>query len=378
MKRILLASACYLLTIGAQAQTLKDAYRDYWRMGVATTEWQDRGEKPEETALIVKHFNSVTAENCMKCEVVHPQEHVFDFTQADQFVDNALANNQFVIGHCLIWHSQCAPWFFIDEQGNDVKPEVLRKRMKEHIFTIMNHFRGRVGGWDVLNEAIEDDGTFRKSGFYRILGEDYIRLAFQYAHEADPTVELYIQDYNMAKAEKRNAYTKLVRQMRNEGFQIDAIGIQGHLMLDSSPASEYEKSIEAFASTGAKVMVTELECSALPNPYAPGNGGANISDRFAYRPEMDPYRDGLPKDIEQKWEQRYLDLFKVLINHRDVITRVTIWGLTDDNTWRNDAPIKGRKDYPLLFDRNNQPKPLVQKLIDLVQPQQAVSKKKKK
>ena len=346
--------------------SLKDAYRDYWLMGVATNTRQDAGAVPAEKSLILKHFNSVTAENCMKCEVVHPSEHVYDFAKADVFVDSAVANGQVVIGHCLIWHSQFAPWFFIHEDGTQVSAAELRKRMREHIFTIVSHFRGRVFGWDVVNEAIEDDGSFRKSKFYEILGEDFIRLAFQYAHEADPTAELYIQDYSMAGQAKRDAYVRIVSSMLNQGLRVDAIGIQGHLMLDSSPASEYEKSIVAFASTGAKVTITELDISALPNPYAAGTAGADVSDRFKYRKSMDPYREGLPDKVVQQWEQRYLDFFRVLIKHRDVVSRVTVWGLTDANSWRNYSPIEGRVDYPLWFDRNAQPKPIVNKLIDLV------------
>ncbi len=360
----LIIVSCTLNT-HAQEASLKDAFRDYWLMGVAVNERQDSGLCPKETELIRRNFNSVTAENCMKCEVIHPYEHIFDFTLADQFVDNAIANGQHIVGHCLIWHSQCAPWFFIDENGNDVSPEELRKRMKEHIFTIMAHFRGRVKAWDVVNEPIEDNGSYRKTGFYRILGKEYIKLAFQYAHEADPDAELYIQDYSMAVKPRYEEYVRLVNEMIGEGLRVDGIGLQGHLMLDSSPAADYDKAITALATTGVKLMVTELECSALPNPYADGNSSAEISDRFAYRPEMDPYREGLPKNVIKQWENRYLDFFKVLLKHRDVIDRVTFWGLNDDNSWRNSSPIPGRKDYPLLFDRNNEPKPLYYKLIEL-------------
>lgn len=365
MKKCILGMACLWTVSVAMAQTsLKEAFRDCWRMGVAVNQWQAAGEYPGESAMIARHFDAVVAENCMKCEVIHPQEHVYDFTLADQFVDQANRNGQFVVGHCLIWHSQCAPWFFVDGEGKQISAGELKKRMKEHIFTIVGHFKGRVDAWDVVNEAVEDDGSFRQSKFYEILGENYIRLAFQYAHEADPSAALYYNDFSMAKPAKRDKVAQFIGQLREEGIRVDAIGVQGHLTLDSDSAEKYAEAIEAFAATGAKVMITELDVSALPNPF--GHSGANVADRFAYRPEMDPYTKGLSPEAEAAWEKRYLDFFRMLLAHRECIDRVCLWGLTDGNSWRNDFPIKGRTDYALLFDRKAQPKPIVEKLIGLL------------
>ena len=378
------------------AQTLREAYRDYWYTGVSVNQWQvkaDNGEgrkfdvtghiSNDQTAdwpLIVNNFNWVVAENCMKCEVIHPQEGVYDFTLADQFVDKAKAAGLKVQGHCLIWHSQCAPWFHFDEKGNLVSPEVLKKRMREHIYTIVSHFKGRVDAWDVVNEAFEDDGSPRQSLFYKILGTDYIPLAFQYAHEADPSIQLFYNDFSMNKATKVEGVARFFRPLIQQGLPITAIGMQGHMILednvDNSVIKQYEHSINTIAALGVPTFFSELDLSVLPNPY--GFSGANISDAFTYRPEMDPYKEGLTKEQEAKIEQFWVDFYKMLIPHHKDILRVNFWCLNDADSWRNDFPIKGRTDYATLFDRQNQLKPFVQRLIELVCPKPEEAKKTKK
>lgn len=365
-------------------QTLKDAYRDYWYTGISVNQWQVKADltgtnvhnvtgqvsndQTSDWPVIVDNFNFVVAENCMKCEVIHPKEGIYDFTLADQFVDKARAAGMRILGHCLIWHSQCAPWFHYDEQGNLVSPEVLKKRMREHIFTIVNHFRGRIDAWDVVNEAFEDDGTPRKSLFYQILGSDYIPLAFQYAHEADPTAELYYNDFSMNKATKVEGVANFFRPLIKQGLPITAIGMQGHMILedntDNRLIKQYEHSIETIASLGIPTFFSELDISVLPNPY--GFSGANVSDQFAYRPEMDPYIKGLSKEKTLELEQFWVDFYRMLISHHEDIIRVNFWCLNDANSWRNDFPINGRTDYATLFDRQSKPKPFVKKLIELV------------
>lgn len=364
--------------------SLADAYRDYWYTGVSVNQWQVAADPSgnnehdvtgqvsnDQTAdwpLIVDNFNFVVAENCMKCEVIHPKEGVYDFTLADQFVDKAKAAGKKVLGHCLIWHSQCAPWFHFDKDGKPVSAEVLKKRMREHIFTIVSHFKGRVDAWDVVNEGFEDDGTPRKSLFYQILGTDYIPLAFRYAHEADPNAELYYNDFSMNKSTKVEGVAAFFRPLIQQGLPITAIGMQGHMILednvDNSLIKEYEHSIETIAALGVPTFFSELDLSVLPNPY--GFSGANVSDRFAYRPEMDPYKDGLTKAHEAIISQYWVDFYKMLLRHHKDIIRVNYWCLNDANSWRNDFPIRGRTDYATLFDRQGRLKPFVQQLIDLV------------
>lgn len=375
---IVLAVFC---TCQVFAQSLAEAYRDYWRMGVSVNQWEVKAEmtmkegvsyfgayrldQTADYAIIRQHFNWVVAENCMKSEVIHPQEGVYDFTFADQFVDKALASGQQVVGHCLVWHEQCPHWFFVDEEGNQVSAKVLRKRIKEHIFTLLGHFRGRVKAWDVVNEAFEDDGTVRHTKFYEILGEDFIPLAFQYAHEADPTVELYYNDYSMYKPEKVNGVVEFFRPLIAKGLPIQSIGMQAHLILgDADYVGLYEHSIKTIASIGLTSQFTELDLSLLPNPYA--LAGADIGANFEYTAELDPYRTGLPAKKQEEADRFWIDFFKMLIRNKDDVLRLNFWCLNDANSWRNDWPVRGRVEYATLFDRQSRPKPTVQKLIDLV------------
>ncbi|MDR1169907.1 MAG: endo-1,4-beta-xylanase, partial [Prevotellaceae bacterium] len=287
----------------------------------------------------------------------------FFFDDADRFVEFGEKNSMYITGHTLIWHSQTPRWFFKDENGNDVSREVLIERMKKHIHTVVGQYKGRIKGWDVVNEAILDSGGWRDSKFYQIIGEEFIQLAFQFAHEADPDAELYYNDYSMALEGRRNGVVKMVKSLQEQGVRIDGIGMQGHTGMDSPSIENFEKSIIAFSGLGVKVMITELDLSALPSPYA--NRSANISETAEYQKKIDPYPNGIiPHDAELKWEERYLDFFKLFLKHQDKISRVTLWGISDANSWKNDFPIKGRTDYPLLFDRNYHAKPVVQKLIE--------------
>lgn len=384
--------ACGCLTTTAQT-TLKEAYRDCWRTSVSVNQWQVKAETGagnvsysgqvglDQTAdwdVAVKHFDWVVAENCMKSEVIHPKEGIYDFTLADQFVDKARAAGLKVLGHCLIWHSQCAPWFHVDEQGQLVSKEVLKKRMKDHITTVMSHFKGRVDAWDVVNEAFEDDGTLRKSLFWRILGDDFIPLAFQYAHDADPTAELYYNDYSMFKKSKVEGVANFFRPLIEKGLPITAIGMQGHMILEDGPGiiDDYEHSIETITSLGVPTFYSELDLSVLPNPY--GFSGANVSDRFAYSAQMDPYVDSLPVDKEEEATRFWEQFFTMLLRHKGDILRVGFWNINDRCSWRNDFPIRGRHDYATLFTRDNQPKAVVDRLIRLVSPAPATPSKKKK
>lgn len=341
----------------AETAPLYKAFENKFLLGAAINQWQAAGEDSLGAQLAAKHFNSVVAENCMKCEVIHPEQNRYDFTLADQFVEFGTKNNMAIIGHCLIWHSQCAPWFFTDAQGNQVSADTLKQRMKDHITTVVSRYKGKIIGWDVVNEAIEGDGSYRKSKFYEILGEEYIPLAFQYAYEADSTVELYYNDYAMNMPGKRETVVKIVNDLKAKGIRIDAVGMQSHMGLDYPDFAEFEASIKAFAGAGVKVMFTELDMSALPTV----NTGANISDTVAYQKSLNPYPNGLPDSIATIWNTRMDTVFSIALRNADVITRVTAWGVSDGDSWKNDWPIKGRKEYPLLFDRNYQAKPFLSK-----------------
>lgn len=346
-----------------QVTTLKDAYKGKFFIGTALNTPQILGTAVDEVNIVKTHFNSIVAENCMKSGPMQPEEGKFNFELSDKFVEFGVKNNMHIVGHTLIWHSQAPRWFFTDSEGNDVSPEVLKERMRTHIHTVMGRYKGKIHGWDVVNEVVLDDGSFRDSKFYQILGEDFIKYAFIYAHEADPDAELYYNDYSMALPGKRQGVVNMVKKLQEQGVRIDAIGMQGHVGLDYPELEEFEASMEAFAALGVNVMITEMDISVLPMPVR--NLGADISTNIAYREQLNPYTEGLPEAVNKQLEERYLEFFRLFLKH-DYVTRVTVWGVNDGNSWKNGFPVRGRTDYPLLFDRNNQPKSVVPKLIDLV------------
>lgn len=362
---LLLASAAFAQK-GNKAEvlpSLQSTLGKHFLIGVAVDTRLPAGQDPAAEAIVKKQFNQVVAENCMKGEENHPEVNRFDFTDGDKLVNWAEKNGKTVIGHCLVWHSQPPKWMFTDANGKTVSREVLIGRMYNHIMTVVTHYKGKIKGWDVVNEAFEDDGSYRKSPYYNIIGPEFIELAFQFAHEADPNVELYYNDYSTSKPGKREAICKLVRSLKSKGLRIDAVGMQSHNGYNYPDYAEYEKSIEAFAAEGVKVMMTELDVNMLPNPE--GFGGAEISQNFELQAKYNPYVKGLDKKAQKLFSQRYLDLFKIIERHKDVISRVTFWGVNDGHTWLNDWPIKGRTNYPTLIDRNNQLKPVVKDIEKL-------------
>lgn len=363
--------ASLLLAIATQTatlcgQTLAEAYAGYWHTGVSVNQWEVEGSQEEDWQLITDNYNAVVAENCMKMESVHPREGVYDFTTADKFVDKAVAAGLRVHGHVLVWHSQCPQWFHRDKDGNLVSREVLKERLRQHIYTVVSHFRGRVASWDVVNEAFNDDGTLRQSLFYKILGEDYIPLAFQYAHEADPTAELYYNDYSMHVASKVEGVCRFFKPLIDKGLPVTAIGMQGHMSLADSKGmlGRYQHSIDCITATGVKTFFSEVDLSVLPSPW--GWSGANVSDRFAYREEMDPYRNGITKQRQKEFDDFMVDFYRMLIRNKQHILRVNYWCVNDGNSWLNGFPIKGRTDYPTLIGRDKKIKPVVKRIINLV------------
>jgi len=342
---------------------MKDALKGSYLIGTALNTPQILGEDSLALQVVTKHFNTIVAENCMKSEVIQPEEGKFDFNLSDKFVEFGEKNNMFITGHTLIWHSQAPAWFFVDSLGNDVSREVMIERMKTHISTVVGRYKGRVKGWDVVNETIMEDGTFRDSKLVQIIGEDFVKLAFQFAHEADPEAELYYNDYSMAIPEKRDGVIRMVKSLQEAGVRIDGIGMQAHSSITTPDMNEFEKSIEEFASLGVKVMITELDISVLPFPDL--NVGADVAKSYEFKPELNPYPTELPDSISVQLNNRYVEFFKLFNKHQDKIGRVTVWGVNDSQTWRNYWPVPGRTDYPLLFDRNNKAKGAVQAIINL-------------
>lgn len=359
-----MASAAFAQkTTQTDIPTLQEVMGPYFLIGAAVNTDLTDGKTPDVEKVVQAQFNQVVAENCMKGEENHPEVNRFDFSDGDRLVEWAQKNGKTLTGHCLVWHSQPPKWMFTDKEGNLVSRETLIGRMYNHIMTVMTHYKGKVKGWDVVNEAILDDGSYRQSLYYKIIGPEFIELAFQFAHEADPDAELYINDFSMSKPGKREAYVNLLRRFKAKGLRIDGIGMQSHNGYDYPDYAEFEKSIEAFAAEGVKVMLTELDMNMLPNPH--GFSGADISQNFELQKKYNPYVDGLDKKAQKLFNQRYLDLFRIIERHKDVISRVTFWGTTDESSWLNGWPIKGRTNYPLLFDRNCQVKPVVKDIVKL-------------
>lgn len=349
-----------------QSSSLKDAYSKHFSIGTALSATQIVGKEPGTLDLVKQQFNAVTAENVMKWEIIEPVEGQFNFAAADAMIEFAEANNINVIGHVLLWHEQTPAWVFQDAKGQPASKELVLSRLKNHINAVMGRYKGRIKGWDAVNEALNEDGTLRQSNWYKALGQDYIATVFELAHQADPKAELYYNDFNLFKPEKRVGVLKLVAALKAKNVPIHGIGEQGHYSLDYPELQQVEDSIVAFKNTGLKVVITELDISVLPFPE-PEKIGADISLNMKLKQEFNPYADGLPKAVSDQLSQKYLQLFELFLRHSDSIERVTLWGVNDNQTWRNNWPMKGRTDYPLLFDRKNQPKEVVPQLIKLAE-----------
>ena len=358
---VLIMGICLSAFPTNKVKGLKDVFQGKFYIGTAMNTGQITGRDTAAIRIIKQQFNTITAENCMKCGPLQPIEGKFNFTLSDQFVEFGLQNQLFIVGHNLVWHSQAPKWFFVDEKGNDVSRDVLISRIKNHIQTVVGRYKGKVKGWDVVNEAILDDGSWRKSKLYTIIGPDFLKLAFQFAHEADPDAELYYNDYSMSLPGRREGVVKMVKDLQKEGIQINGIGMQGHCSMDFPKIEEFEKSILAFARLGVKVMITEMDISALPSPK--DRQGADVDSKVEYKNELNPYTNGLPEEVEKAHAKRYQEFFDLFLKHQDKISRVTLWGVQDGQSWKNNFPVPGRTDYPLLFDRRYQPKSFIKSLL---------------
>jgi endo-1,4-beta-xylanase len=275
------------------------------------------------------------------------------FGPADRYVAFGESHGMFVVGHVLLWHQQTPAWVFAGEGGKPADRETLLARLHEHIATVVGRYRGRIGGWDVVNEALEEDGTLRKSPWRDAIGEDYIAKAFAFAREADPGAELYYNDYNLWKPAKRDAAVALVARLRAAGLRVDGIGEQGHWGIDDPPLEQIDAALAAIRASGVKALVTELDMDVLPRD--PEMWGADLSKKTALRAKTNVYPDGLPDSAQQQLARRYADVFALFLKHG--VSRVTFWGVSDATTWLDDFPIPGRVNYPLLFDRAGREKP---------------------
>lgn len=364
MKKIISSFAIFFLfttTIAAQV-TLKDAYKKHFLIGAALNRDQFSEKDARGAAIVKAQFNTISPENILKWESVHPEKGKYAWEGPDAYVAFGQKNKMFVIGHTLVWHNQTPKWVFEDENGKPASRDLLISRLKDHIYTVVGRYKGRIKGWDVVNEALNEDGTMRQTQWYKIIGEDYLALAFQFAHEADPKAELYYNDYSLENEAKRTGAVDLVKKLLARKIRVTGVGLQGHNKLRDFPTLEQQDAaIKAFADLGVKVMITELDIDVLPR--ATQNSGADITLNVELREKLNPYKNGLPDAVQQELAKRYADLFGIYLRHRKSITRITFWGVTDGDSWLNGWPVRGRTSYPLLFDREGKPKPAFDAVI---------------
>lgn len=324
---------------------LREAFRDAFKIGAAvSTDILSR-----QGSFIAKHYSSITAENEMKPAEIQPQEGIYNFEAADALFEFAKANMIGVRGHTLVWHNQTGDWMFRNSAGDPCTKGELLGRLQKHIETVVGRYRGQAYAWDVVNEAIEDksDQYLRDTKWLEIIGEDYIRHAFEMAHQADPDAILFYNDYNETDPVKRSKIYKLVGNLLDRNVPIHGIGMQAHWNIYGPTIEEIRSTIELYASLGVRINITELDLSMF---------------RF------DDQRTDLKAPTESMLklqEQRYAEIFALLLEYRQVIDSVTFWGVAEDYTWLDDFPVRGRKNWPFLFNEEMKPKSSYRRVVDL-------------
>ena len=328
------------LAFGAPPK-LKAVFQNDFLIGAAINARLIDGKDPEAEKLLKTQFNAISPENILKWGNVHPQPDKYNFALPDKYVRLGEQQHFFILGHNLVWHQQTPRWVFEDNDGRQISPSKLEQRLSEHIMTVVGRYKGRINGWDVVNEALEDDGTLRDSNWRKILGDGYIAKAFLLAHQADPQAELYYNDYSLWKPAKRDGVVRLVKSLQEKGIRIDGVGMQGHWGIKAPSVDQIEKSIAAFSDLGVKVMITELDIDLLPSQGVAG--GADIDRNAKPSAYTNPYTGGLPDSVQSQLAKRYADLFSLFHKHRQQISRVTFWGVNDAHSWLNNWPAAGEQ-----------------------------------
>ncbi|RFS26619.1 1,4-beta-xylanase [Chitinophaga silvatica] len=340
---IALVACCQIAIAQPNPKGLKDYYNNYFPIGVAVS---PQALKSDEAALITQQFNSMTPENAMKMGVIHPKEHEYNFEGADAIADFAGKNHLKLRGHTLCWHNQAPAWIFRDEKGDTVSKQVLMQRLKEHITTVVTRYKGRIYAWDVVNEVISDkkDEFYRNSPWLSICGPEYIEMAFRWAHEADPKAILFYNDYNEIDAVKRGKIIKMVKDLRAKGVPVQAIGLQAHWAINLPSAKQLDQTLNDFAALGLPIQITELDISVYPKEHEARAGKASDIDTT------------FSADKETQQINQYSMCFEKFRAYKQIITGVTFWNISDRHSWLDNFPVRGRKDYPLLFDSKLNPK----------------------
>ncbi len=356
------------------ADSLKEAYSDAFKIGVAVTPGNIDGSQPKSEELILKHFNAVSPENCLKPERVHPTPDTWDFAEADQYVEYAEKHGLWKLGHTLCWHNQTPDFYWNRPDGTAKSREELIETLREHIEKVAGRYNGRIDAWDVVNEIIGEQGEYRVKGWVKAFdgdGYEVVRNAFIFADRYAPQAELYYNDFNVWRKEHVDGIVTMVKRLQSENIRIDGVGIQAHWGLNF-PKTEYiEHAIDTLASCGVKVLITELDVDVLPLTKEGQIIGQSMTEpQFQlaeFKKFLDPYPDGMPADVAKQLDDRYAELMGIFYKHRDQIDRVTLWGLTDDVSWKNDYPVPDRTNYTLLFNRDHSAKPALNKLLAIPQ-----------
>ena len=338
---------------------LKEAFKGKFLIGAALGSPRLQRQGSLEMGIAATHVNAITPENSMKPMATQPTEGHFTFDDADRVVEFAEKIGATPVGHCLVWHAQTPRWFFQGTDGQPVGRDPALARMRKHIATVVGHYKGRVKQWDVVNEALSDarGQPLRPSPWLKAIGEEYIAEAFRAAHEADPDALLLYNDYGIELRDKRGKALNLLRSLIEQKVPVHAVGIQAHWRLERPDLAEVEESIRQFADLGLKVMITELDVTVLPSRSDRADIAREKTPGADQGSAMNPYTHGLPDAVARQQAERYRQAFAMFLRHKDVIGRVTFWGIYDGHSWLNHFPIRGRTDHPLLFDRQGKPKP---------------------
>ena len=356
---------------------LSDDYKDHFMIGtiyhgaVLGNDNQNLNQK-KEFEITNREFNAITAENCMKPMYLIDENGAYDFEESDAFVAYAQSNGLTIIGHTLVWKNSAPDWFFKGDDGKVVSRDVLIQRLEAYIETVVTRYKGKIAYWDVVNEAVDifrtKDGQkyakLKSTPWHDIIGDDYIKIAYEAAHRADPDCKLLYNDFNMYQKEKIDFIIAMVKNLRSQGVPIHGIGSQGHMFMQHPLLEEVEYWLKACSKANIPLHITEMDISVLPNAWK--HKGASVEDRFDLAAEFNPYSKGIPERVLKQQARRYKALFKLFLKYSSNVERVTFWGVWDGNSWRNYLPMQGRTDYPLLFDRNFKKKPAYHALKALV------------
>jgi endo-1,4-beta-xylanase len=364
--RIPFAAGAALVTAAAVAAAdppaLKALVPPGLRIGVALNQAQSDGKDAAALEVALRQFDSFTPENLLKWGHVHPEPDRYVFEPADRFVALGRKHGVFVVGHVLVWHQQTPAWVFAGVYGQPLDRATALARMKSHIEAVAGRYRGQIGGWDVVNEALEDDGSLRQTPWLKAIGGDYVARAFELAHAADPEAELYYNDYNLWKPAKREAALRLVARLRAEGLRVDGIGEQGHWGVDDPPLAAIDETLAAIKATGVRPLVTELDMDVLPRD--PDMWGADLAKKAEIKAATNLDTQGLPEAMQQKLARRYADVFRLFLKHD--VARVSFWGVSDADSWLDNFPIRGRTNHPLLWDRDGREKPAFGAVVEVL------------